>query len=93
MYKLLCGFERKVWGSGGDFSPGQSMNLLLVILAPQGLTRMSFQPYTHSQLKQILVSRLKYLNAFEDDAIQLVARKVSHFQGLLAVPRSQSASL
>uniref|UniRef100_A0A8C0ZNV3 Origin recognition complex subunit 1 n=1 Tax=Castor canadensis TaxID=51338 RepID=A0A8C0ZNV3_CASCN len=46
-----------------------------------GLTRMSFQPYTHSQLKQILVSRLKYLNAFEDDAIQLVARKVAALSG------------
>nr|XP_055198135.1 origin recognition complex subunit 1 isoform X4 [Nyctereutes procyonoides] len=41
-----------------------------------GLTRMSFQPYTHSQLQQILISRLKNIKAFEDDAIQLVARKV-----------------
>nr|XP_044995146.1 origin recognition complex subunit 1 isoform X2 [Jaculus jaculus] len=40
-----------------------------------GLTRMCFQPYTHSQLKQILVSRLRHLKAFEDDAIQLVSRK------------------
>lgn len=45
-----------------------------------GLTRMSFQPYSHSQLKQILVSRLKHLKAFEDDAVQLVARKVCHLQ-------------
>lgn len=51
-----------------------------VVLALQGLTRMSFQPYSHSQLKQILVSRLKHLKAFEDDAIQLVARKVSRHQ-------------
>lgn len=51
-----------------------------VVLALQGLTRMSFQPYSHSQLKQILVSRLRHLKAFEDDAIQLVARKVSHHQ-------------
>ncbi|XP_051027399.1 origin recognition complex subunit 1 [Acomys russatus] len=46
-----------------------------------GLTRMSFQPYSHSQLKQILVSRLKHLKAFEDDAIQLVARKVAALSG------------
>ncbi|XP_011368791.1 origin recognition complex subunit 1 [Pteropus vampyrus] len=46
-----------------------------------GLTRMSFQPYTHSQLQQILVSRLKHLKAFEDDAIQLVARKVAALSG------------
>ncbi|XP_077005764.1 origin recognition complex subunit 1 isoform X2 [Tamandua tetradactyla] len=46
-----------------------------------GLTRMSFQPYTHNQLQQILVSRLKHLKAFEDDAIQLVARKVAALSG------------
>lgn len=46
-----------------------------------GLTRMSFSPYSHSQLKQILVSRLKHLKAFEDDAIQLVARKVAALSG------------
>ncbi|XP_023579981.1 origin recognition complex subunit 1 [Octodon degus] len=46
-----------------------------------GLTRMSFQPYTHSQLQQILVSRLKHLKVFEDDAIQLVARKVAALSG------------
>ncbi|XP_027628037.1 origin recognition complex subunit 1 isoform X2 [Tupaia chinensis] len=46
-----------------------------------GLTRMSFQPYTHSQLRQILVSRLKRLKAFEDDALQLVARKVAALSG------------
>lgn len=46
-----------------------------------GLTRMSFQPYSHNQLKEILVSRLKHLRAFEDDAIQLVARKVAALSG------------
>ncbi|KAL1776566.1 origin recognition complex subunit 1 [Sigmodon hispidus] len=46
-----------------------------------GLTRMSFQPYSHGQLKQIIVSRLKHLKAFEDDAIQLVARKVAALSG------------
>ncbi|XP_021056138.1 origin recognition complex subunit 1 [Mus pahari] len=46
-----------------------------------GLTRMSFQPYSHSQLKQILVSRLRNLKAFEDDAVQLVARKVAALSG------------
>ncbi|XP_055978195.1 origin recognition complex subunit 1 [Sorex fumeus] len=46
-----------------------------------GLTRMSFQPYTHSQLQQILLSRLKHLKAFEDDAVQLVSRKVAALSG------------
>lgn len=74
-----------VWGLESGFPPGPSeravSELIPVTLAPQGLTRMSFQPYTHSQLQQILVSRLKHLKAFEDDAIQLVARKVSRPQG------------
>ncbi|XP_075412158.1 origin recognition complex subunit 1 [Tenrec ecaudatus] len=46
-----------------------------------GLTRMSFQPYTHGQLQQILTSRLKHVKAFEGDAIQLVARKVAALSG------------
>ncbi|XP_054428366.1 origin recognition complex subunit 1 [Pteronotus mesoamericanus] len=46
-----------------------------------GLTRMCFQPYTYRQLQQILVSRLTHLKAFEDDAIQLVARKVAALSG------------
>jgi origin recognition complex subunit 1 len=42
----------------------------------QGLTRMTFQPYTYSQLQEIVTSRIKELDAFEPDAVQLVARKV-----------------
>uniref|UniRef100_A0A8C3R1B6 Origin recognition complex subunit 1 n=1 Tax=Cyanoderma ruficeps TaxID=181631 RepID=A0A8C3R1B6_9PASS len=42
-----------------------------------GLTRMSFQPYTYKQLQQIISSRLKGVKAFEEDAVQLVSRKVS----------------
>lgn len=42
----------------------------------QGLTRMSFQPYTFKQLQQIITSRLNRVKAFEEDALQLVSRKV-----------------
>lgn len=42
----------------------------------QGLTRMSFQPYTFKQLQQIITSRLNKVKAFEEDALQLVSRKV-----------------
>lgn len=38
---------------------------------------MSFQPYTYKQLQQIVSSRLKGVKAFEEDAVQLVSRKVS----------------
>lgn len=46
-----------------------------------GLTRMSFQPYSHKQLQQIITSRLNRVKAFEDDSIQLVSRKVAALSG------------
>lgn len=46
-----------------------------------GLTRLTFQPYTHKQLQEIVTSRLAGTNAFESDAIQLVARKVASVSG------------
>uniref|UniRef100_A0A670I8D3 Origin recognition complex subunit 1 n=1 Tax=Podarcis muralis TaxID=64176 RepID=A0A670I8D3_PODMU len=46
-----------------------------------GLTRMSFQPYTYKQLQQIVSSRMTHLKAFEEDAIQLVSRKVAALSG------------
>ena len=86
MCHVFYGTWEPVWELEGGCPAGLSewaINELIRLLSclPQGLTRMSFQPYTHSQLQQILISRLKHVKAFEDDAIQLVARKVSHFQG------------
>ncbi|XP_076870957.1 origin recognition complex subunit 1 isoform X2 [Brachyhypopomus gauderio] len=46
-----------------------------------GLTRMSFQPYTFKQLQQIVTSRLNRVKAFEEDALQLVSRKVAALSG------------
>ncbi|MBN3276148.1 ORC1 protein, partial [Polyodon spathula] len=46
-----------------------------------GLTRMSFQPYSYKQLQQIITSRLNRVRAFEDDALQLVSRKVAALSG------------
>jgi len=46
-----------------------------------GLTRLTFQPYTFSQLQQIVMSRIAGLNAFEPDALQLVSRKVAAVSG------------
>ncbi|XP_053104041.1 origin recognition complex subunit 1 [Hemicordylus capensis] len=46
-----------------------------------GLTRMSFQPYTYKQLQQIISSRMGQMKAFEEDAIQLVSRKVAALSG------------
>ncbi|KAK2145921.1 hypothetical protein LSH36_647g01016 [Paralvinella palmiformis] len=46
-----------------------------------GLTRMTFQPYTHKQLQTIVMSRMSGINAFDGDAIQLAARKVAALSG------------
>ena len=46
-----------------------------------GLTRQVFQPYSHSQLQTIVSSRLAGLTIFQQDAIQLVARKVASLSG------------
>lgn len=39
-----------------------------------GLTRLTFQPYTHKQLQEIVTARLAGSEAFKGDAVQLVAR-------------------
>ncbi|KAK6188873.1 hypothetical protein SNE40_004960 [Patella caerulea] len=46
-----------------------------------GLTRMTFQPYTFRQLEDIVTSRMKGLQVFDDDALQLAARKVAAVSG------------
>lgn len=46
-----------------------------------GLTRLTFQPYSHKQLQEIVASRLNGLETFNSDAIQLVARKVAALSG------------
>ncbi|XP_002738319.1 uncharacterized protein LOC100376485 [Saccoglossus kowalevskii] len=46
-----------------------------------GLTRMTFQPYTHTQLQQIVLSRIRDIDAFDDDAVQFAARKVAAVSG------------
>lgn len=46
-----------------------------------GLTRLTFQPYNYKQLQEIVMSRLKGFNGFRNEAVQLVARKVSAVSG------------
>ncbi|XP_037945338.1 origin recognition complex subunit 1 [Teleopsis dalmanni] len=46
-----------------------------------GLTRLTFQPYTHKQLQEIVTERLSGSDAFKSDAVQLVARKVAAVSG------------
>ncbi|KAG4077249.1 hypothetical protein HA402_009878 [Bradysia odoriphaga] len=46
-----------------------------------GLTRLTFQPYTHKQLQEVVQARLTGTNIFENDAVQLVARKVASISG------------
>lgn len=46
-----------------------------------GLTRLTFQAYTHKQLQEIVTKRLFGTNNFNPDAVQLVARKVASVSG------------
>ncbi|XP_055838758.1 origin recognition complex subunit 1 [Episyrphus balteatus] len=46
-----------------------------------GLTRLTFQPYSHKQLQEIVIGRLSGSEAFKGDAVQLVARKVAAVSG------------
>ena len=59
----------------------------------QGLTRLTFQPYTFSQLQQIVMSRIAGLKAFEPDAIQLVSRKVKILISLNDIPKTSNISI
>lgn len=45
------------------------------------MTRLTFSPYTHEQLQEIVTARLSGLSVFDKDAIQLVARKVASLSG------------
>ncbi|KAI8393982.1 P-loop containing nucleoside triphosphate hydrolase protein [Radiomyces spectabilis] len=51
------------------------------ISSRMGLTRINFQPYTHQQLYEIVESRLDGIDAFEKEAVEFAARKVSAVSG------------
>ncbi|CAO3630027.1 unnamed protein product [Cunninghamella echinulata] len=51
------------------------------ISSRMGLTRINFQAYTHQELYEIVVSRLQGIEAFESDAVEFAARKVSAVSG------------
>ncbi|KAM6262286.1 origin recognition complex subunit 1-like [Porphyrio hochstetteri] len=44
-------------------------------------TRMPFEPYTYSEIQQIILSRLNNINVFEEDAIHLVSTGVAALSG------------
>ncbi|KAI8893518.1 P-loop containing nucleoside triphosphate hydrolase protein [Globomyces pollinis-pini] len=46
-----------------------------------GLTRMTFQPYNHAQLMEIIQSRLTGLGIFGSKAIEFCARRISGVSG------------
>lgn len=60
---------------------------VVVVVFSQGLTRMSFQPYSFKQLQQIIMSRLNKVKAFDEDALQLASRKVRR-PGVSLPPRT-----
>ncbi|KNC87402.1 hypothetical protein SARC_00493 [Sphaeroforma arctica JP610] len=46
-----------------------------------GMNRVTFEPYTHEQLKIIVTSRLENLVVFKPEAIELCARKIAATSG------------
>uniref|UniRef100_A0A1A9X3S8 Origin recognition complex subunit 1 n=1 Tax=Glossina brevipalpis TaxID=37001 RepID=A0A1A9X3S8_9MUSC len=55
--------------------------LMSKVTSRLGLTRLTFQPYSHKQLQEIVTTRLSGSEAFKSEAIQLVARKVAAVSG------------
>lgn len=49
------------------------------LFSTQGPSRLTFEPYSHQQLQEILTSRVKGLKTFEPDVIQLAVRKVMFY--------------
>ncbi|KAH8276499.1 hypothetical protein KR026_003964 [Drosophila bipectinata] len=52
-----------------------------IVTSRLGLTRLTFQPYSHKQLQEIVTARLGGSQAFKGEAVQLVARKVAAVSG------------
>lgn len=50
--------------------------LLPRISSRMGIQRLCFGPYNYRQLQEIITSRLKGINAFEEQAIEFASRKV-----------------
>ena len=46
-----------------------------------GLNRITFQPYSHEELKQIIESRITDMKIFDEPAVKLIARKVASVSG------------
>lgn len=95
---ILCNRRQDVVYNLLDWSSVTTARLILVTIAntmdlPErvlrgkvtsrlGLTRLTFQPYTHKQLQAIVTTRLGCSSdAFKSDAVQLVARKVAAVSG------------
>lgn len=94
---LLCTRKQNVMYNIFDWPTNRNSRLVVLAIAntmdlPErmmmnrvssrlGLTRMTFQPYTFKELEEIVISRIRGTDAFEDDALQLVARKVAAVSG------------
>ncbi|KAL5719567.1 Origin of replication complex subunit 1B [Ranunculus cassubicifolius] len=55
--------------------------LLPRISSRMGIQRLSFGPYNFQQLKEIISSRLKGIDAFENQAVEFASRKVAAISG------------
>uniref|UniRef100_A0A1B0DRD7 Origin recognition complex subunit 1 n=1 Tax=Phlebotomus papatasi TaxID=29031 RepID=A0A1B0DRD7_PHLPP len=94
---MLCNRRQDVVYNLLDWPSSKEANLVVVTIAntmdlPErllkgkvtsrlGLTRLTFKPYSFRQLQEIVTSRLVGFDAFNADALQLVARKVAAVSG------------
>ena len=94
---VLCTKKQTILYHLFDWPNHQESNLIVIAIAnamdlPErvmksrivsrlGVTRSPFHGYTHQELHQIISSRLEGLKCFDEDAIQLVSRKVAAASG------------
>ncbi|KAL9260505.1 Origin of replication complex subunit 1A-like protein [Drosera capensis] len=55
--------------------------LLPRISSRMGIQRLRFEPYNNQQLQEIILSRLRGINAFENQAVEFASRKVAAVSG------------
>jgi hypothetical protein len=80
---LTCVFNRVVYSfailllnTGIANTMDLPEKLLPRISSRMGIQRLCFGPYNYRQLLEIITSRLKGINAFEEQAIEFASRKV-----------------
>jgi hypothetical protein len=87
---IYCGYSR---ATGIANTMDLPERMLPRIASRLGLHRISFGPYSHTQLQQILATRLEGIPAFDKQAVEFASRKVGAFSLYLQYPSQPSSAL